>query len=174
MVNHQLSGITDPTGSGSSLPGHIKATRVGMFSAFKTPFGHGSGSTNLAASRYSTNSHTKGTEFDPGNMGIAFGIFGLVLYVLMLWNMTSMGYRLAVRRRDPLGLLVLGVIMATLLQWTNGNLYSVCWLLWFVVGVGDGMESREEVITPTVETKRVDPAYTWRRPGEPRRAVRVS
>ena len=69
---------------------------------------------------------------------------------------------------------VLGVIMATLLQWTNGNLYSVCWLLWFVVGVGDGMESREEVITPTVETKRVDPAYTWRRPGEPRRAVRVS
>ena len=174
LVNHQLSGITDPTGSGSSLPGHIKATRVGMFSAIKTPFGHGSGSTNLAASRYSTNSHTKGTEFDPGNMGIAFGIFGLVLYVLMLWNMTSMGYRLAVRRRDPLGLLVLGVIMATLLQWTNGNLYSVCWLLWFVVGVGDGMESREEVITPTVETKRVDPAYTWRRPGEPRRAVRVS
>ena len=174
LANHQLSGITDPTGSGSSLPGHIKATRVGMFSAFKNPFGHGSGSTNLAASRYSTTSKTAGTEFDPGTMGIAFGIFGLIIYFLMLWRMTAMGYRLAIVRRDPLGLLVLGVIMATLLQWTNGNLYSVCWLLWVVVGAGDGLLSRQDaevdLTLPSVETA---PAFTWRKPGEPRRVARI-
>ena len=174
LVNHQLSGITDPTGASSSLPGHIKATRVGMFSAFKHPFGYGSGSTNLAASRYSTNSKTSGTEFDPGNMGIAFGIFGLIIYFLLLWRMTAMGYRLAIVRRDPLGLLVLGVIMATLLQWTNGNLYSVCWLLWFVVGAGDGLLSRQDaevdLTLPSVETA---PAFTWRKPGEPRRVARI-
>jgi hypothetical protein len=174
LVNHQLSGITDPTGSGSSLPGHIKATRIGMFSAIKNPFGYGSGSTNLAASRYSSTSKTTGTEFDPGNMGIAFGIFGLVIYFLMLWRMTEMGYRLAMTRRDPLGLLVLGVIMATLLQWTNGNLYSVCWLLWFVVGSGDRMLSDQDAdaaLTPAL----VEPVttFTWRKPGEPRRVVRV-
>ncbi len=170
LVNHQLSGITDPTGESSSLPGHIKATRIGMFSAFKNPFGHGSGSTNLAASRYSTTSKTSGTEFDPGNMGIAFGIFGLVIYFLMLWRMTAMGYRLAITRRDPLGLLVLGVIIATLLQWTNGNLYSVCWLLWFVVGAGDRLLSSQEADV-ALTSPSVEPAatFTWRKPGEPRR-----
>ena len=173
LVNHQLSGITDPTGEKSSLPGHIKATRVGMFSAFKNPFGHGSGSTNLAASRYSPTSNNAGTEFDPGNMGIAFGIFGLVIYFLMLWRMTAMGYRLAITRRDPIGLLVLGVIVAALLQWTNGNLYSVCWLLWFVVGAGDGLLSSQDadagLTTPSVEPA---PTFTWRKPGEPRRLAR--
>ena len=174
LVDHQLSGITDPTGAGSSLPGHIKATRVGMFSAFKNPFGHGSGSTNLASSRYSTSSAASGTEFDPGNMGIAFGIFGLIIYALMLWRMTAMGYRLAVLRRDPLGLVVLGVIMATLLQWTNGNLYSVCWLLWFVVGAGDRLLSKqdEEAMVSTIPEPSAPP-FTWRKPGEPRRAVRI-
>ena len=108
-------------------------------------------------------------------MGIAFGIFGLIIYFFMLWRMTSMGYRLAVARRDPLGLLVLGVIMATLLQWTNGNLYSVCWLLWFVVGAGDGMLTRRdlesEVANPLPSS--APESFTWRKPGEPRRAVRV-
>jgi hypothetical protein len=174
LVNHQLSGITDPTGAQSSLPGHIKATRVGMFSAFKHPFGYGSGSTNLAASRYSSNSKTSGTEFDPGNMGIAFGIFGLTIYVLLLWRMTAMGYRLAVVRRDPLGLAVLGVIMASLLQWTNGNLYAVCWLLWFVVGTGDGLLSRQDAeVSVASPTEELAPTFAWRKPGEPRRVARL-
>ena len=174
LANHQLSGITDPTGSGSSLPGHIKATRVGMFSAFKNPFGYGSGSTNLASSRYSTTSKATGTEFDPGNMAIAFGIFGLIIYAMMLWRLTEMGYRLAALRRDPLGLVVLGVIMATLLQWTNGNLYSVCWLLWFVVGAGDGllMKETEESVVP-VDNESSVTSFSWRKPGEPRRTVRL-
>jgi len=174
LANHQLSGITDPTGSGSSLPGHIKATRVGVFSAFKNPFGYGSGSTNLASSRYSSTNKATGTEFDPGNMGIAFGIFGIVLYVMMLWRMTAMGYRLAILRRDPLGLVVLGVIMATLLQWTNGNLYSVCWLLWFVVGAGDGLLMREnDAAVVPVDEESSAPSFSWRKPGEPRRMVRI-
>ena len=174
LVNHQLSGITDPTGAQSSLPGHIKATRVGMFSAFKHPFGYGSGSTNLAASRYGSNSKTSGTEFDPGNMGIAFGIFGLTIYVLLLWRMTAMGYRLAMVRRDPLGLAVLGVIMASLLQWTNGNLYAVCWLLWFVVGSGDGLMSRQDAeVSVASPTEELAPTFAWRKPGEPRRVARL-
>ena len=174
LVNHQLSGITDPTGSDSSLPGHIKATRVGMFSAFKNPFGHGSGSTNLASSRFSTTSKTVGTEFDPGNMAIAFGIFGLIVYFLMLWRITAMGYRLAIVRRDPLGLLVLGVIIATLLQWTNGNLYSVCWLFWFVVGAGDGLMSSQEADTVLTSRSAVPAtSFSWRKPGEPRRMARL-
>ena len=167
LVSHQLGGITDPTGSGSSLPGHIKATRVGINQGFKHPLGHGSSSVNLASSRY-TAKDVKGTEFDPGNMGIAFGIFGLVIYVMLLFRMTGTGYKLAIIRRDPLGIFVLGVVMATLLQWTNGNLYSVCWLLWLVVGAGDGILARGESVT-AVEAAPVAEPFTWRRPGEPRR-----
>lgn len=168
LVNHQLDGITDPTGSGSSLPGHIKATRVGINQGFKHPLGHGSSSVNLASSRY-TAKDVKGTEYDPGNMGIAFGIFGLVIYVLLLFRLTGTGYSMAVRRRDPLGVFVLGIVMATFLQWTNGNLYSVCWLLWLVVGAGDGISARaSELVEPAQTLEPVEP-FTWRRPGEPRR-----
>jgi len=168
LVNHQVGGITDPTGSGSSLPGHIKATRVGINQGFKHPLGHGSSSVNLASTRYTTKD-AKGTEFDPGNMGIAFGIFGLVIYVLLLFRMTGTGYQLAVARRDPLGIFVLGVVMATLLQWTNGNLYSVCWLLWLVVGAGDGILARGANTPAAVSVPTVVEAFAWRRPGEPRR-----
>ena len=168
LVSHQLGGITDPTGSGSSLPGHIKATRVGINQGFKHPLGHGSSSVNLASSRY-TAKDVKGTEFDPGNMGIAFGIFGLIIYVLLLIRMSATGYKLAVTRRDPLGVFVLGVVMATLLQWTNGNLYSVCWLLWLVVGAGDGILARGSETTSPVTAPAAPEVFTWRRPGEPRR-----
>ena len=168
LVSHQLDGITDPTGSGSSLPGHIKATRVGINQGFKHPLGHGSSSVNLASSRY-TAKDVKGTEFDPGNMGIAFGIFGLIIYVLLLFRMTGTGYKLAVTRRDPLGIFVLGVVMATLLQWTNGNLYSVCWLLWLVVGAGDGITARGGLTQPVAAAPAAPEVFTWRRPGEPRR-----
>ena len=168
LVNHQISGITDPTGAGSSLPGHIKATRVGINQGFKHPLGHGSSSVNLASSRY-TAKDVKGTEFDPGNMGIAFGIFGLIIYVLLLFRMTGTGYRLAVSRRDPLGIFILGVVMATLLQWTNGNLYSVCWLLWLVVGAGDGIMARSAEVPVESSTTESATPFTWRRPGEPRR-----
>jgi hypothetical protein len=70
--------------------------------------------------------------------------------------------------------MVLGVIMATLLQWTNGNLYSVCWLLWFVVGAGDGLLSRQDadvvVSSPAEESA---PTFAWRKPGESRRVARI-
>ena len=173
LANHQLAGITDPTGSGSSLPGHIKATRQGVLQAFKHPLGHGSGSVNLAASHFSTKA-VKGTEFDPGNMGIAFGIAGVLIYLLLLRYATSSGYRIAVRRRDPMGLFVLGVTMATLLQWTNGNLYSVCWLLWLVMGIGDGMLASGEEAIESPQVSNAAAPFQWRRPGEPRRTRALS
>ena len=104
------------------------------------------------------------------SMGIAFGIFGLVIYVLLLFRMTGTGYRLAVSRRDPLGIFILGIVMATLLQWTNGNLYSVCWLLWLVVGAGDGITARSATAPELTPASAPEAPFTWRRPGEPRRA----
>jgi hypothetical protein len=126
--------------------------------AFSSPLGHGSGSVNLAASRYNASNKLHGTEFDPGNMGIAFGIIGLAVYLLLLVRALSVAYRLATLRRDAIGLFVLGIVVATLFQWTNGDLYSVCWLVWFALGAGDRLlaqaKENDEVHEPSAPGRR--------------------
>jgi hypothetical protein len=113
-----------------------------------------------------------GSEFDPGNMGIAFGIPGLIVYVSLLFLGLSMAYRLAVRRRDAIGLFTIGILAVTLFQWTNGDLYSVCWLVWLFLGFGDKLLREPEPLVE--EVVAIEPvsersSYQWRRPGQPRR-----
>jgi hypothetical protein len=169
-ASHQLSGITDPTGANSSLPGHLAATRKGIVQGFTHPLGHGSGSVNLASSKYTSNNTLHGTEFDPGNMGIAFGVSGIIIYLMMLRNVLSSAYRLARERKDALGLFVIGLVSATLFQWTNGDLYSVCWLVWLFLGFTDKLAGQSAVSTGENTLARASQSFEWRRPGEPRRS----
>jgi len=163
LNNHVYSGITGPFGSGSSAPGHIRQTEKGMLQGIKNPFGHGTGAVTLAASRYA-HSRTGGTEFDPGNMGIAFGIFGLIAYFFVLWQAIKTAYLGAFLRRDVVSLFALGMLMAVLFQWTNGDLYSVCWLIWLFLGYLDMslMRVRAEIAAMPAPPPRIQ----WRRPGE--------
>ena len=162
-------------GPGSSLPGHIRATRIGIEQAFKHPFGHGTGSVTIAANRYG-HSRTVGTEFDPGNMGIAFGILGLAVYVAFTWYAIKTTYRAAVIRRDVVSIFGIGLLMATLFQWTNGDLYSVCWLIWLFIGYLDVTMAKLDARAAHPRRVAVAPAQEWRRPGAPRRrsGTRVS
>jgi hypothetical protein len=172
LNQHQISGITNPTGKNSSLNGHIKTTRIGIKSAFLHPLGHGVGSVTLAASRFTKNNKSHGTEFDPGNMGVALGLPGFIIYLVILFFALQTAYRLAVRRRDAVGLFVIGILAATLFQWFNGDLYSVCWLIWLSLGFADRLlQSAAPVQGALDDTPVASPAqgFTWRRPGEPRR-----
>ncbi len=173
LSNHQLSGLTDPTGSNSSLSGHIKLQRRGIISGFTHPFGYGTGSVTISATRYSRTANLHGTEYDPGNMGVAFGILGIGLYLLLLRNVFRTSYRLALARNDSLGLFVMGISAVTIFQWMNGDLYSVCWLFWFVLGCGDQMAQ-----APSTRDAEDEPiavaAWEWRRPGEARRTISLS
>jgi len=166
LSNHQLRGIKNPLGQGSSLPGHIHGTIQGIKEAFKDPLGHGTGSVTIAANRFG-HTRTVGTEFDPGNMGIAFGIPGLAVYAAFCWFAIQTAYRAAVVRRDVVSMFALGVLMATLFQWTNGDLYSVCWLIWLFVGFVDAALARMPPDALQLVTAQPEPS--WRRPGEPRR-----
>jgi hypothetical protein len=74
------------------------------------------------------------TENDPGNAGEGFGLLGLVLYVMILAFGIAATYRLASDRRDAVGLAAIGLIVVTLLQWLDGDLYSVTWLVWLALG----------------------------------------
>ena len=165
LSNHVATGIAGPLGSGSSLPGHIRQTEKGMLQAFKAPFGHGTGSVTLAASRFA-HSRTGGTEFDPGNMGIAFGIFGLIAFFVVLWQAIKTAYLSAVLRRDVISLFALGMLMATLFSWTNGDLYSVCWLIWLFLGYLDMSLARTRAEIAAMPPP--PPPISWRRPGEQR------
>ena len=47
LLQHEISGIANPTGTNSSLPGHLSETFDGIRSAFSLPIGHGTGSVTL-------------------------------------------------------------------------------------------------------------------------------
>jgi len=145
LANHQLSGLTDPTGSNSSLNGHVSATVKGMSKAFSNPVGDGVGSVTLAAGRYNNGkAFNNNTEFDPGNMSVAFGILGLGGYIAIVLLGLSHTYRMAIARRDPASIFALGVLMAMLLEWFNGDLYASSWLVWLCMGFVDGWETRQK------------------------------
>jgi hypothetical protein len=171
LSNHLVSGISGPFAADSSLPSHLHTTWIGILQAFKAPLGHGTGSVTIAASRYS-HARTSGTEFDPGNMGIAFGLVGLATYVVLVWSAIRTAYRSTILDLGAVTLFALGMLMATLFQWTNGDLYSVCWLIWLFLGHVDTRLLRAETGRPAIDVATADPgAFVWRRPGEARRPL---
>jgi hypothetical protein len=133
LLQHDISGITNPTGSSSSLPGHLSETFAGIKSAFSQPIGYGTGSVTLASGHLG-GSTKAGTESDVGNAGTGLGLLGLSLYVVVVVQGLLCTYRLAARRRDTLALAALGLLVVTLFQWLNGDLYSVAWLVWLSLG----------------------------------------
>ncbi len=136
LTSHLVSGIADPTGQQSTLPGHLSRVGSGIAAGFTEPIGYGTGSITLAASHLG-NSSLLGTEFDPSNAAVAFGFVGLLLYLLIAGRSLRTVYGLAARRRDPLSIAALGVVAVTLFQWLNGDLYSVAWLFWLTLGWAD-------------------------------------
>ncbi|MEI8050355.1 MAG: hypothetical protein WCI12_02845 [Actinomycetes bacterium] len=145
LAQHQVSGLASPTGADSSLQGHFYQTKHGVLAGFTHPLGHGVGSVTLAASRFNadTNYNTS-SEYDPGNLGEAFGVAGVLLYALLLLLVAGTAYRVAVRRRDAVGLFVLGAMLVSFLQWFNGDLYATTWIVWLVLGIGDGYLSKSD------------------------------
>ena len=132
-MQHDISGITNPTGSGSSLPGHLSETFDGVKSAFLQPIGYGTGSVTQSSARLGA-STIAGTDSDLGNAGTGLGLLGFILYAAVIVLGLRYTYRLAARRRDALAFASLGLLIVMLDQWMNGDLYSVAWLVWLSLG----------------------------------------
>lgn len=141
LTGHLFNGLANP--GQSSLPGHFSRLVHGLTQAFTQPLGHGTGSVTIAAARLG-GAQSLGTEVDPGNVGVAFGLLGLVVYLVVLARGLTLSYRVALDQRDAIGLAVVGMVVITSLQWLNGDYYSVSWLIWLLLGW-------------------VDATYTWRR-----------
>jgi hypothetical protein len=153
LTSHDITGITEP--GQSTLPLHISEVEAGIVSGFTVPIGHGTGSITLAVNHLGDAS-ILGTEFDPGNAAAAFGFVGLLLYLILVKRAFGTTYRLAALSKDPLCLAVLGIASATVLQWLNGDLYSVAWLFWLTLGWADHQSEadfRQEVALDLVTTE---------------------
>lgn len=132
LVSHQVSGLSDPTGSRSTLPGHVRLVLSGLTSAFTNPVGRGISTVTIAGSKFGGQGGS--TEADPSNVAIALGLPGLLVYLLIVWQGFTGAYRLAVMRRSALAFAVLGLLSVTFAQWLNGGQYAVAYLPWLVLG----------------------------------------
>ena len=108
LTSHLVSGIANPTGQQSTLPGHFSRVESGIASGFTEPIGHGTGSITLAASNLamrlcSVPNSTRATRRWRSDSLDCCSIS------LSLGRGLSTVYRLAALRRDPLSIAVLGV-----------------------------------------------------------------
>lgn len=133
LVAHQVGGLAHPfNGQDSTLSLHLSELVSGLKGAVTAPWGHGTGSITLAASKFGGS--VQGTEVDPSNAGQAFGLPGLVAYLVVAVLGLTRAYRVAARRRDFVAVALLGVLAVTFLQWLNGGQYAVAWLPWLALG----------------------------------------
>jgi hypothetical protein len=146
FVTRQVLGLQNPTDSAhSTLDSHLSLLTNGIRSARAEPIGRGSGAITLAGTKFG--GVEAGTEADPSNAAVAWGIPGLVAYLVILIIGLWRGYRLAFLRRDWLATSALAILILTTSQWLNGGQYAVAFLPWLMLGWIDR--------SPTSARKRV-------------------
>jgi hypothetical protein len=142
LLQHELTGLSNPLDPNASTVGiHLSLVLNGVKSAFTHPAGLGAGAVTIAGQKFG--GIAAGTEADPSNAAVAFGLPGLLLYLVLLVLAWRTAYTVAIRRRDGLSFAVLGVLAITTLQWLNGGQYAVAFLPWLVLGWAD--RARQEL-----------------------------
>jgi hypothetical protein len=134
IAARQVQGLRNPTDPNvSTLHSHIDLVEHGLRSARVEPFGKGTGAVTIAGKKFGGVS--SGAEADPGNAAVAWGIPGIVVYLVILFEAIRRGYRLAVvRRRYWVAPAAFAIIVLTTFQWLNGGHYAVAFLPWLLLG----------------------------------------
>ena len=147
LVTHQVEGLSEPFGQGSTLGGHFERITNGIAEGFTSPVGRGVGATTIAASKFEGTS--AGTEADLGNAPVAAGLIGLILYLLVAVYGIKASYRLAQERRTVSTVAALGIVVATFMQWLNGGQYAIVLLPWLFLGWVDAASRTANPLLPT-------------------------
>jgi hypothetical protein len=133
LVARQVAGLQNPGDpTVSTLPTHIRLVTDGLHSARHEPVGRGTGAVTIAGIKFGGG--YSGTEADPSNAAVAWGIPGLIVYVVIFFEGLRRAYRLASLRRGWLAPAALAIIVVTALQWLNGGQYAVAFLPWLLLG----------------------------------------
>lgn len=140
LAEHQVEGLGDPFGKGSTLPLHIETVVGGIRNAVSDPLGVGVGAVAISGEKYGGT--VKQTEADPGNVAVAAGVPGLLAYLAVVLLAVPRLYRQASRRRDRLSLAALGIVVVTSFQWLNGGHYATAFWPWLILGWSDARHRR--------------------------------
>jgi len=161
VLNDPFSGHAD--NYDNTLEVHWDAVRTGVEQAFDHPLGRGTGTTGISGNH--SDLQTFSTDFDLSDAGIAFGLLGIVLTVLIVLLGVVSSIRVALWRRTFERVALVGVLIVSFGVWFQGAHYVMAPLLWLLLGRCDAAIARGRAADATED--RDDDAD----PGGPEPAV---
>jgi hypothetical protein len=133
LVEHQVSGLTDPlNGDVSTLGVHVDLFVEGIDFGLNHPLGAGVGVIGQAAKLGSGNIGGS-TEFDVSNAFVSSGLVGGLLYTVLLAVAVLRGIQGWFAGRATL-LPILGIMVSTAGYWLIGGHYLLVPLTWMLIG----------------------------------------
>ncbi|RUS45268.1 O-antigen ligase [Cohnella sp. AR92] len=134
LITHSVSGLADPMGEDSTLPGHIDYMFKGFKEGFSNPLGYGLGVTTIASGKFGGKALS--SEIDWSNQFIATGLFGGAIYLLVFFRTLFLGIAKA-NGGNMLPLIIMGMLVSEAGQWLTGGHYAVVAILWLAIGYLD-------------------------------------
>ena len=138
LLGHTEEGLSDPLGKKSTGAGHLSMTFRGVGEGFTRPFGLGTGSTTLAASKFGGEANGgASTEGDLGNSFVTWGFFGGFLYLYLFCRTLFDAAHNWNAMRDDSSLIALGILTGLIGTWLNGGEYVIVFVIWLTIGFVD-------------------------------------
>jgi hypothetical protein len=135
LVNHQIKGLTDPLGKGSTGGVHVDLVVSGVLQGFKVPIGIGLGAGTLGATKFGAGGGS--SEVDFSDMFISLGFIGGILYVILCIRIFVSAAQYWHDSRDTLALGALALMVACNGRWSSGGHYAQSMFFWLVIGALD-------------------------------------
>ena len=153
------SQLFESTGERSTVAVHSSLLVGGYASVIKNPLGSGLGATSSAAVKFGEGGRAS-TETDFGDVMVATGLVGGVLYHIIAVLIVILAVRYWLRTRSLLALAILGILAAHLFLWLGGGLYAISPLVWICIGALDRFEREEMGRSVAQETTPIAASMT--------------
>lgn len=131
LVQHQVSGLVDPSSSTFSL--HMQLIEQSIIDAFEQPLGAGI-SRGTIAEKKADQSANESAESDLPNVMAGLGLPAGIALILIYASGFAAAFYLQMREPSSRHLAWLAMMVAATNQWLNGALYSVSTSLFLVLG----------------------------------------
>jgi hypothetical protein len=132
-----FGGETSTPEEHSTVAVHGNMLINSYWAVFRRPLGFGLGSTSLASSKFGNSSLSLSTETDVGDVMVATGIVGGVIYHVMLALIVLSAIRYWRATRSMVALALMGIIIAQFLLLLGGGQYAVSAIVWVCIGALD-------------------------------------
>ena len=130
-------------GGGSTTSIHLYLMMSGYRLGLTEPLGQGIGFTTKAAAKYSEGEGYN-TEVDLTNVLVSTGLFGGVIYHIIVVLIILSTIRYWQQTRSVLALAIMGLLAVNFLQWLAGGQYAVSTIVWLFAGALDRFANTDD------------------------------